>query len=494
MIYPQKILLTFLVLFPGILNYAYAETLVVTGTLESGERFGSGLTSGDYNNDGHPDLIVRTSYEVGNSAAINVIFGGRNSDGRLKTANNYQLLMEHFTGVVEYSSLFASQMVSADFNNDGYDDVAMSAPYSNLHAEEGGVVVVAYGAAQGIVTSGNDRWGLGDKSNGRHFGKAVAAGDFNRDGYADLAAATKGSDGHIYILFGTSSGLSANNFQVITKDMSDPYSELGDEMTTGDFSGDGYDDLAIGTPYADVGSAYSGGRVNVYYGRNGGLNVGSPHIITQDSPGIQGVAETSDNFGNALASGDFDNDGYDDLAIGARGEAIGSIYAAGAVNVIFGSSSGLSQRDQIWHQDSSGIQGGCEAYDYFGTTLAAGDFNADGKDDLAIGVEAEKISGEFHAGAVNIILGSSSGLTSSNNYMIHQDKTGVSGGAEASDNFGAYLIATDINSDGRSELVVGVPDEDLSNNTLANAGAAQVLYFESFSTSSPVQSDQFVQQ
>src|SRR5687768_1995998 len=98
----------------------------------------------------------------------------------------------------------------------------------------------------------------------------------------------------------------------------------------GDFNGDGVDDMAIG-----VGEGIGGG-VNVIYGTPAGLSSNGNQLWTQDSPGILDVAEAGDGFGNSLAVGDFDNDGFDDLAVGASGEEVNGFVDSGAVTGIYG--------------------------------------------------------------------------------------------------------------------------------------------------------------
>src|SRR5262249_21692964 len=83
---------------------------------------------------------------------------------------------------------------------------------------------------------------------------------------------------------------------------------------------------------------------------------------------------------------DFNNDGYDDLAIGVPNENINGITAAGAVNVLYGTATGLSAaNNQFWNKDSANVLGDTIAQEYFGSALACGDFNGDGVSDLAIG-------------------------------------------------------------------------------------------------------------
>lgn len=85
-----------------------------------------------------------------------------------------------------------------------------------------------------------------------------------------------------------------------------------------------------------------------------------------------------DRFERSLASGDFNRDGYTDLAISIHEENIGATNAD-AVYVLFGSPTGLTANgNQLWHQDSHGVEETAESDDRFGKALAAGDFNGDG--------------------------------------------------------------------------------------------------------------------
>jgi disulfide bond formation protein DsbB len=107
------------------------------------------------------------------------------------------------------------------------------------------------------------------------------------------------------------------------------------------------------------------------------------------------------------------------------------------VNVLFGSSSGLtSTGNQLWHQNSPDILGICEENDIFGTSLGIGDFDGDGYADVAVGVNSEDVGKNENAGAVNVLYGSSLGLTSKNNQMWHQNSPGILDSCETDDYFG----------------------------------------------------------
>jgi len=91
---------------------------------------------------------------------------------------------------------------------------------------------------------------------------------------------------------------------------------------------------------------------------------------------VRDTAESNDDFGYSLGAGDFNNDGFADLAIGARSEGVGDVCCAGAVNVLYGSAGGLqatSPDDQFWNQDSPGVRDTAEDSDWFGYSLGAWD-------------------------------------------------------------------------------------------------------------------------
>jgi hypothetical protein len=90
-----------------------------------------------------------------------------------------------------------------------------------------------------------------------------------------------------------------------------------------------------------------------------------------------------DRFGSALAAGDFNGNGKADLAVGMPGENFGGATDAGIVVVLYGSTNGLlpASWERLGQQRVGGLD---ESGDQFGLALAAGDFDNDGKDDLAV--------------------------------------------------------------------------------------------------------------
>jgi hypothetical protein len=202
----------------------------------------------------------------------------------------------------------------------------------------------------------------------------------------------------------------------------------------------------------------------VLYGSATGLEP-SPDVFFQGSGGVGGSLEAGDQFGSAVAKGDFDGDGIFDLAVGAPGETVGTDFAAGAVNVLMGSAGGLTGGPLF-------TQSNAEAGDQFGAALAAGDFDDDGVFDLAVGAPGEDIGATGNAGAVTVLFGSPAGLTTSGSQTLFQG-AGAGGTAETGDAFGSALASGILGGDGIADLVVGVPGEDVG--ATGNAGAVNLL-------------------
>ena len=137
-----------------------------------------------------------------------------------------------------------------------------------------------------------------------------------------------------------------------------------------DFDNDGFADLALGARHENIGTITRAGAANVIYGSLSGLAAAGNQFWHQDVAGVESGAEANDAFASALASGDFDGDNFDDLALGVRGEGVGTIANAGAVSVLRGSAAGLTATgDQLWTQDSAGILDVAEAGDLLGGWL-----------------------------------------------------------------------------------------------------------------------------
>ena len=141
------------------------------------------------------------------------------------------------------------------------------------------------------------------------------------------------------------------------------YDVFGSSMVYGDFNDDKYEDLIVGIPGREVAGAGRAGALAVFYGTADGMSTDNALFISQNDLNSYSRsddhAETDDRFGSSLSVGDFNADGFDDLVVGAPGESVGSTSNAGAVHIIYGSSSGLAiyenpswryRRDQFFFQ------------------------------------------------------------------------------------------------------------------------------------------------
>jgi hypothetical protein len=258
-----------------------------------------------------------------------------------------------------------------------------------------------------------------------------------------------------------------------------PVAATGQAGMPFDFDGDGYADLAVGVPGEDLGSRASrrdAGAVQVLYGSRNGPSA-RDQVWHQSRRGIKGVAERGDHFGEVVASGDFDADGYADLAVGVPREGVGAAEESGVVQVLYGGRRGLTARDQIWRQGKAGVPGTPYDSNVFGRSLAAGDFDGDGFADLAIAtggglpqVEPVELM-RFAKGHLVVLRGSPTGLTSAGLQSWSVDTPGLELPGVCATKLAAYpeigacsigafarsLTAGDVNGDGRDDLAFLAP-------------------------------------
>lgn len=207
-----------------------------------------------------------------------------------------------------------------------------------------------------------------------------------------------------------------------------------------DINGDGYADVAIGAPGEDLGPDVDAGMLHVLWGRSTGVTASGDRAIHQDTTGVPGSPEDGDLFAWTNTSGDFNADGYADVAVSTILEDIGTAPDAGLVQVFYGSATGLR---------TSGVTGleFPRAGMALGVGLAAGDFNGDGRDDLAVGAPGDQ------SGSVFVYSGTDAGLSTA--YQQFVQGAGVPGIPDVDDYFGEALSAGDVNGDGISDLAIG---------------------------------------
>ena len=220
----------------------------------------------------------------------------------------------------DITSSFGAAVGAGDVDGDGYADVIVGAPDANAGA---GAVHVYLGGPTMLARKPSTTIAGPDVAFGG-FGSVVAmAGDVNGDGFADVLVGAPESiskSGRAYLFLGGSSGLPLlpnARFDGATAGDSLGASVAG----VGDLDGDGFADIAIGSP----GIGASLGRVDVYRGSATGIDLVSRRTLT---------APDGENFGAAIGgTGDTDGDGFADLIVGARGANHAYVFRGGATSV-----------------------------------------------------------------------------------------------------------------------------------------------------------------
>ena len=311
-----------------------------------------------------------------------------------------------------------------------------------------------------------------------YYGFRIATGDFNADGIDDMVLSELGNSERFRVLLGKPYDIGGpyplsrfNGKTVATL-------KYGSILATGDFNGDGIDEIAIGD--RDSASNPGGGGSVYIYRRTAADDWIRQPTIRQGSGAYNGVDESGDKFGSSLASGDFDGDGFDDLAIGVPGKIhVGSpnIQAAGAVHVVYGSATGLTgARDRVFTTANDGLGFVPDSSDQYGYALSAGDIDNDGNDDLAIGVPRRGCrNGGERAGGVVILKGSTSlGLSTLNNQAFQPGLSGLLGNCDSQGDFGHSLSIGKLNGQAYMGLVIGASLADVGG--VEKAGAVHIMF------------------
>jgi hypothetical protein len=335
--------------------------------------------------------------------------------------------------------------VPYDFNGDRRRDIVLGMPASGPSGA--GVVVVARPhASRTIMPAAANVDGPYDGH--EEFGRGTASGDFNRDGRADLAISVPGR-GRIAVISGTARGLVGGRAKLLggaTQFRLDPGARrYGNRIVADDMNRDGFDDLVVGAPTADVGPAGSG-IIQIFYGRRDGLGANTRNIRRPE--------ESITGFGAALRVGDLNGDRRPDVVEGNQDDPI---TGGGHLSYCLGKRSGFEEcRVLVWPVSSGS------------SALAVANVNGDRYDDIIQGdhiVEPVAVGRSAAGGEVRLWLGGRHGVRGTP-LVIDQGTDWMPGDDESGDAFGLSVGAGDLDRDGYADVVVGAPGEDAGDGAI----------------------------
>ncbi|MBX9258858.1 FG-GAP repeat protein, partial [Desmonostoc muscorum CCALA 125] len=438
-------------------------------------------TAGDVNADGISDLIIGASGAASGAGQSYVVFGSSNGFSPtldLSNLNGSNGFAINGSGTDSSGNSVSS---AGDVNGDEISDLIIGAPGN-------GKSYVVFGNSSGFSASfdlsslnGSNGFVVNGSATDLSGASVRNGGDVNNDGISDLiigAYNAASGAGNSYVVFGKSSGFSAS-LDLSTLDGSNGFAITGingndasgySVSSAGDVNDDGISDLIIGAPFA---SEFAG-QSYVLFGSSNGFSAQLDLSNLDPTKGfaINGINANDSSGISVSAAGDINNDGADDLIIGATGANAG----AGSSYVVFGTPQPQPEPEPepkpqpqvIFNlstlNGSNGFAINGSGTDSSGNSVSsAGDVNADGIADLIIGAPGN--------GKSYVVFGSSSGFSTTLDLSTLDGSNGFSINGGVSDFFGGSVSnAGDVNGDGTSDLIIG------ASGAALGAGKSYVVF------------------
>jgi hypothetical protein len=279
--------------------------LVLEGQNE-GDWFGNGIVCGDIDNDGYEDIIIGAGSYSENQGRAYLYWG---SDRHSMDANPDKI----FDGEAEKGAQFGAGFPAVyDIDNDGYDDIILGAIGGSARA---GQAYLYYGNTKELMDTSPDLIFAEDPH--ERFGCTISCGDVNNDGYGDIVVGANVRQGRAYLYYGASQSNMDAKADVIFEVESEGYDNFGSGIVCVDQNRDGYDDVVIGAR----GYNNRQGRAYIFRGNSKRSLYADPDMT------FDGEVEGS-YYGNPAVCGDIDGDNVNDLVIGAGGfgQRLGRVY------------------------------------------------------------------------------------------------------------------------------------------------------------------------